>query len=496
MICISIAQESRRFALADMLNAARHGDLLEVRLDRFAKAPDVGELLAAKPKPVIMSCRRPKDGGEWQGNEEERLALLRQCIISKADYVEIEMDVADQVRPFPPCKRVISYTNRDSTPTDLADIYAQMQTKKPDIIKLVTRARTPEEAWPLVQILAKPAVPTVAVGLGRPGLMLAVLGKKIGTPWTYAALERGMEAYPEEPTVHDLETIYHYRAIDRSTRLVGVTGSGPLSTALIAGLNAALASLSLPMRCLPLEVGDLRLFRKVLDAVKLTSVIVDEEHSGAMGEVVTEMEHGAERAGIADAIVQSHGKWHGYYLQDRAAAAALEAVLNERTPADKPLEGRTVLLVGVTGAARAMAYRVKKRGGMPIIAGRDKAAALQIAQELGCRHVQLDAVYTTLHDVLIVCAVEQRHATLKNRPGETGVHSGYLKPSITVMDLTTLPHTSTLLRDAAERHCPVVSPRAVLRELITQQIKLIAGRDVAAGPIEEAIGATLPEDEE
>src|SRR5262245_33103381 len=69
MICISIANESRRFALADMLTAAHHGDLLEVRLDRFEKAPDLGELLAARRKPVILSCRRPCDGGDWQGSE-------------------------------------------------------------------------------------------------------------------------------------------------------------------------------------------------------------------------------------------------------------------------------------------------------------------------------------------------------------------------------------------------------------------------------------------
>jgi 3-dehydroquinate dehydratase/shikimate dehydrogenase len=102
MICISINQESRRLALADMLNASRQCDLLEIRLDRFGKAPDLSELLSAKPRPVIMSCRRPRDGGHWEGSEEERLALLRQCIISKADYVEIELDVADQIRRFPP----------------------------------------------------------------------------------------------------------------------------------------------------------------------------------------------------------------------------------------------------------------------------------------------------------------------------------------------------------------------------------------------------------
>src|SRR5436190_14725341 len=98
MICISINQESRRLALFDMFNAAPQCDLLEMRLDRFGMSPELGELIANKPRPVIMCCRRPRDGGHWDGSEEERLALLRQAIVAKADYVEIELDVADQVR--------------------------------------------------------------------------------------------------------------------------------------------------------------------------------------------------------------------------------------------------------------------------------------------------------------------------------------------------------------------------------------------------------------
>src|ERR1700722_20539553 len=81
MICISIAQASRRMALADMLNASRQCDLIEVRLDCFEKTPDVAELLEHKPRPLIMSCRRLKDGGDWKGSEEDRLTLLRQCIV-------------------------------------------------------------------------------------------------------------------------------------------------------------------------------------------------------------------------------------------------------------------------------------------------------------------------------------------------------------------------------------------------------------------------------
>jgi 3-dehydroquinate dehydratase/shikimate dehydrogenase len=495
MICISIAQESRRFALADMLNAAPQCDLLEVRLDRFGKAPELGELLEAKPRPVIMSCRRPQDGGAWDGGEEERLALLRQCIISKADYVEIELDVADQIRKFPPAKRVISYTNTDTTPADMAGIYAEAQRKSPDVIKLVTRARTPEEAWPLVQILAKPALPTVVVGLGKPGIMLSVLAKKMGSPWTYAALERGMEAYPEQPTVRDLEHVYHYRAINRQTPLVGVTGFSERATLTVALLNTAFAQLQLPTRCLPLEVGSTRVFRKVLEAVKLPSAVIDEEHRSIIPEIATELEPRAQQAGAVDVIAHRADRWHGFHLLDRAAVAALEQTLQAKMPAEKPLAGRTVMLAGINGTTRVLGQRIQKHGGIPIIASRHRQAAQDLAQELQCRQVQFEAVYTTLHDVLVVCCDEPLtgQASASRRPA--GLHTGYLRAGMAVMDLTALTLKSELLREAEQRGCAVVPPGQVLLEQVLRQVKLITGEEAPRQRLQELLAEMLPDDE-
>ncbi|HEY7329965.1 MAG TPA: type I 3-dehydroquinate dehydratase [Gemmataceae bacterium] len=473
MICISIAQESRRMALVDMLNAAPQCDLLEVRLDRFGKAPDVGEMLAVKPKPVIMSCRRPRDGGRWDGTEEERLAILRQCIVSKADYVEIEMDVADQIRPFPPTKRVISYTNLQGTPADIADIYAQAQTKRPDVLKLTTLARTPEEAWPLVQILARAPLPTVVVGLGKPGVMLSVLGAKIGAPWTYAALERGMEAYPDQPTVGDLENVYHYRFIQRSTRLIGITGFGERERATAAALNAAFAHLQLPARCLPLGVGSVRLFGKVIEAVKLAAAVIDAEHRQSILQIATEREPSAERTGVADLILHRENKWHAANTQIPATVNALEAAMRERWGSEHPLAGRMVVLAGVNDLARTMGRELAQRGSVVIVAGRERDAAQRLAQELKCRFVQFEAVYTTIHDVLIVC-------------DEANIHPGYLKSGTTVMDLTSPLQPSSLLREAEERGCAVVTPRQLWLEQMALQTHLLTGKDVPRQLLDDA----------
>lgn len=492
MICISIAQESRRLALVDMLNAGRQCDLLEIRLDHFDKAPDFAELLAHKPRPVIMTCRRASDGGRWQGTEDERLALLRQCIISKADYVEIELDAADQIRPFPPAKRVISYTNLQETPADIAAIYAEAQTKKPDVIKLTTLARTPEEAWPLVQILAKPAVPTVVVGLGKPGVMLTILGKKIGAPWTYAALERGMEAYPGQPTVSDLETIYHYRAIDRATRLIGVTGFGDRDVATVAALNAGLAHLQLAARCLPLSMGSVRLFRKVMDAVKLAGVVVEEEYQEDILEIAAEVEPVAREARAADLLLHKADTWHAYNTVCRAALAALEAALPAKTAGEKPLQGRIAMLVGTNATARTMALAVKQRGAAVVIASPDKNAAQQLAQALECRYVQFEALYSTTHDVLIVCDHPQGPG--KGR-GESGLKPSYLRPGMTVLDLTATVQKSELLREAEVRGCRVVTPRQLLLDQLDVQARLITGKAVPREVFAKALPEALQEEE-
>jgi 3-dehydroquinate dehydratase/shikimate dehydrogenase len=495
MICISIVQESRRLALADMVNASRQCDLLEVRLDHFSKAPEVGELLTAKPRPVIMSCRRPQDGGFWEGTEAERLALLRQCIIGKADYAEIELDVADQIRRFPPTRRVISYTNLQETPPDIADIYEEARSKNADVVKLTTFARTPEEAWPLVQILCKPALPTVVVGLGKPGVMLTVLGKKIGAPWTYAALERGMEAYPGQPTVSDLEAVYHYRSVGRGTPLIGVTGFTGLEYATVAALNAAFAGLGVATRCLPLQVGDMQLFRKVMKLVRLGAVVVGAAHRSPIVEVATDVEAAVKKAGAADLLVQQGDKWQAYNLLCRAAVEALESALRAAWKADKPLAGRTVMIAGSNAVARSLAFGIKHRGGIPIIAGHDRDAAHELALHFGCRHVQFEALYSMMHDVLIVCGDEAEQPRGMAQPKQAEVHGGYLKEGMAVMDLSAMPRSTALLRDAGPRGCTVVSPRKVFLDLVALQVRLIAGKEAPREPLEE-VCATLTEDED
>lgn len=485
MICISIAQESRRLALVDIYNAAPQCDLMEIRLDCFEKAADLHELLADKRKPVILTCRRKKDGGEWDGPEEERLALLRQCVVSKlADYVEIELDAADHVQPVAGgAKRVIAYTNLAETPDDIAAIYARCQTKAPDVIKLTTLARTPEEAWPLVQIQGKATVPTVVVGLGKPGVMLTVLGRKINAPWTYAALEKGMEAHPDQPTVGDLRDVYRYDSIGKGTRLVGVTGFGPEEYATVAALNAAFAHHDLPMRCWPAAVGSVRLFRKIADQVKMQAVVVDEASREELYELASQRDEAAEKSSRVDLLLRQGDEWAGRDTAFAALSTALEDALRPRYKSDRPLNGRIVAIVGVNELARRLAFHLKAAGCGVILVSYDKAAAQTLAQLVGCRMLQTEALYSTMHDVVIVADDEKALAMARTGLTATGMRAG-----VTLLDLTDPVKPTPLAVESQKRGLTVLSPRDVWLARVRLYAEALTGKPTPR----EVLAAAVP----
>jgi len=485
MICISINQESRRFAMADMVNAkSYHADVLEVRLDRFGKSPEIGEMISLRPLPYIMTCRRPNDGGFWDGTEAERQAILRQCIISKTDYVEIELDIADDIRPFPPSKRVISYTNLTETPIDIHNIYEDAKTKRPDVIKLVTLARTPEEAWPLVQILAKAVVPTVVIGLGKPGIMLSILCKKIGAPWIYAALEPGLEAYPGQPIVSDLDEIYRLKDIQKSTKLIGVTGFGERDLITVAVLNAAFAHLELSFRCLPMGVGNVKVFRKIMEAFKLAGAVIDPDHQSQIAEIEPEFHGVAKDTQAADVLIFKGEQWHALHLTGHVWVAALKNALAKRYPGDNPFKDRFVLFAGINGSTRMMAKEVQRHGGNAIIATNNKRDGLALAKDISCRFVAFDALYATMHDVLIVCDEEK-----DERAGKGGIHTGYLKAGMIVLDLTANTRKTATLQGAELRNCDIVVPIDLLLDILGMQAKTLTGKPIPREVLKNAIPA-------
>src|SRR5689334_6366351 len=120
MICVSIARGRHRHVIAEHRHLVQQGaKLVELRLDYVNGEINLKRLLADRPSPVVITCRREHDGGRWAGSEEARLMLLRSAIAEGVEYVDLEGDIAASIPRFGKTKRIVSMHDFRKTPDDL-----------------------------------------------------------------------------------------------------------------------------------------------------------------------------------------------------------------------------------------------------------------------------------------------------------------------------------------------------------------------------------------
>ncbi len=204
--------------------------------------------------------RRPGDGGRWNGTEDARRMLLRQTIVGGFGRVDLETDVADAHHPMARQGAPSSATTTCKRPADLEQIHERTRAKQDaDVVKLAVKAQKPTDSLRVLDLMAKPAKPTVAVAMGDMGFA-RVLGARYGAPFTYAAFNKERGIAPGLPSLAELQQVYSYDKIDAHTQVFGVLGI-PVAHSRIGPLmltTGRSARRSLNMIYLPFRVGQTR----------------------------------------------------------------------------------------------------------------------------------------------------------------------------------------------------------------------------------------------
>src|SRR5205814_6662008 len=119
---------------------------------------------------------------------------------------------------------------------------------------------------------------------------------------------------------------------------------------------------------------------------------------------------------------------------------------------------------------------------------------LQRAHELQCRHIRFELLYTTTHDVSAVCDDESSERNTKRSAGKSGIHASYLRPGITVMDLSGTGGTTALLRKAETRGCNVIAPKQAFLRQLAAQAELLTGKKTPGEALQQALKTVMVED--
>jgi len=257
LVCVPIMVESIDASLKDAALAKIKGaDLVELRIDPYfhgstgSDAEDqvvineLHRLLAECPLPVVLTCRSSAEGGDYDGEETDRVSMLEKltaaCDTPPA-YLDFELaayqksaNIRQKINlcvAHPEQKRdvatrlILSMHDFEKRPADLdRRLLAAYDEPACSVVKVAYRARSIRDNLDLFELTRGAPKPTIALGMGEFGLMSRVLAPKFNGYLTFAALRDESTTAPGQPTLSDLFDLYRFRSINPKTLVYGIVG--------------------------------------------------------------------------------------------------------------------------------------------------------------------------------------------------------------------------------------------------------------------------------
>ncbi len=480
MICVSIGRGRHRHVIAEHKHLVEQGaKLVELRLDYINGQVNLKRLLPDRPGPVIVTLRRPQDGGKYSGSEEERRMLLRTAIAEGVEYVDLEEDAAAAIPRYGKTKRIISLHDFRKTPDNLEEIHSRLAALDADIIKLATLANHPHDNLRMLRLVQTSAIPTVGLCMGDIGVPSRVLSGRYGSPFTYATFHHERALAPGQLSFEQMRDVYRYDAINAETEVYGVIGDpighslSPLihNTAFAAlGMNKVYLPFRIPREDLPSFLDDAREL-----GVKGLSVTIP--HKEAVLKRVTKVDGAIRGVGAANTLLLEGDQLAGYNTDYRAAMDSLAAALVESgNTKPEDLSGKVALVLGAGGAAKAIAFGLHRRGAEVVVASRTRDRADRLADALSVKAVDWGARHNFWVDILINCTPVGMHPNVD----ETPYDKHYLKPSMLVFDTVYNPESTLLVKDARARSCTVITGVEMFIRQAALQFKLFTDQEPPA----------------
>ena len=478
--------------MAEHQHLAEQGaKMVELRLDYVSGKVNVRRLLGERPEgcQVIITARRKEDGGKWQGTEEARQLLLREAIAEGVDYIDLEEDVASQIRRFGRTKRIISYHNFRKTPEDLRDLHARMAALDPDIVKIACMANDPHDNVRMLEMMQESEAPTVGMCMGDVGTPSRILAGKFGAPFTYATFHHERALAPGQLSYKQMNEIYRFERIGPDTTVYGVIAD-PVGHSLSPHVhNAAFESREIDAVYVPFRVPADALDQFMKDAPRLgiKGLSVTIPHKEAIARHLTKVDPAVKSIAAVNTVVFEGSEVIGYNTDYNAAMDCLEYTLGDIGANPSPLNGKKVLVLGAGGVARPIVYGLRKRGAQTTIASRTLARSERLAAMFEAKAVDWEMRHRGNPDVLINCTPVGMHPNVDESP----IHKTFLKPSMLVFDTVYNPESTLLVKDARSRNCAVITGVEMFVRQAMLQFFLFTRKEAPADLMRDVLKRTI-----
>jgi 3-dehydroquinate dehydratase / shikimate dehydrogenase len=400
VLCITSADRTYT-ALRERIRRHKKADLQEVRLDYlegFSGSLD----LDADPGRLIITCRPTREGGLFDGSEEDRLSLVSRCLESKPGWIDIEYSTEQKKREWIIEKAhrmgvqvlVSCHDFEQGAAARSIECLNQLAKVGGDAIKLAVSIEDAAELNHLFRAGQESDVPLVLVGMGAAGLLSRAWYTRFGSIWTYVADEVGCETSSGQLS-YDQFQAWRLPPGPTTDLYVLLGGKQVMESPGPRVYNALFSARSIDARYLPVvtEMPEetLELLKRI--GIKGASVTMPLKQK-----LLSQMDFISEEAAEASALntitVSQDGLLSGDLTDGLGALALLEKESGS-------VNGKRIVILGNGGTAAAVTQALVQAGARATVLGRDQNKAALLADKFQADSGHLHDLAAIEFDVLI-----------------------------------------------------------------------------------------------
>jgi len=365
-------EETERRAKAALRGGA---DLAELRLDAIAQlgSEDLPRLAHAIGPRAIATLRSSAQGGLGEPEAPARHVLLQEMCRLGFRYVDVEMetdaeDIDGYIKAASRHHQDILVSHHFDRPVEVPDVADALEAcvGLGDVGKVVAPVADVEHATEFVELARNQGLQSrrfVLIGMGQEGMLTRVLAETVGQEIQYA-----IGTHAVAPGQLSLETATRLKGTPPI--VLGIVGH-PLGHSISPEIfEAALAEARLPAVYLPFDADahGIDVLLHAPDRLRLRGFSVTSPHKGAIADVLDELSGDAESLGAVNTVVFDDGRSKGHNTDVFGFRMSLKEL-------GLRLDGRTALVLGAGGAAKATVHVLLGEGATVDVTNRTAARA-------------------------------------------------------------------------------------------------------------------------
>ncbi|MCF7942834.1 MAG: shikimate dehydrogenase [Spirochaetia bacterium] len=481
MLCLTLTETSLE---KDLLQFQKNRDLIdmaELRIDLLGSEISVDALRrfpSLCDKPVILTCRRKKDGGLFSQSERVRVNLLKRLASGNFAYCDLEDELPrgeiDLTFREKGTRIIRSFHDMTAVPgnlfTRMQKIAEQGEIPKAAVMpnSFADTARIFEAKNELQKIERK-----IIIGMGNYGVPTRILYKKTGSFLTFCSAPGSSPGAPGHLNTESLRKLYRSDQITDDTSIYGIIGNPVMHSASPAIHNPGYHRLGIDAVYVPFMVDSVRTFFPFAEWFGIKGFSVTVPHKQNVLPYLGNISREVKQIGSCNTVVRTKKLWKGintdYYGFLHPIHEDLEMGHLKRA-----------LVIGAGGAARSVVWALRNFGCSVYITNRTFDKAERLAAETGSSAI-------TLQEASRLCADEaEKYPDLIIQTTSAGMDPDIESDPLPeykftgeeiVYELVYKPRITRFLNRAIQSGCRIVYGYEMLYAQGIQQFKSFTGFD-------------------